>query len=72
MDVLLTPLTPHDFDISVCIMYTISQFTKLKGEQDSLVVKAADFGSKGPRFDPQQQLFVQLPLWWFKQSHTNS
>ena len=41
-------------------------------EQDGRVVKAPDFGSKGPRFDPRQQPLVQLSLWWFKQSHTNS
>ena len=33
-------------------------------EQDGRV--APDFGSKGPRFDPWQQPFVQLSLWWFK------
>ena len=34
--------------------------SNIEGEQDSLVVKAPDFGSKGPRFDPTQQPFVQL------------
>ena len=32
----------------------------LSGEQDGRVVNTPAFGSKGPRFDPRQQPFVQL------------
>ena len=44
----------------------------MTGKQDGRVVSTPAFGSEGPRFDPLQQPFVQLSLWWFKQSHTNS
>ena len=44
----------------------------LAGEQDGRVVSTPAFGSEGPRFDPRQQPHVQLPLWLFKQSLTNS
>ena len=42
------------------------------GEQDGGVVNMPAYRSKGSRFDPWQYLYVQLSLWWFKQSHTNS
>ena len=42
---------------------TINYQPPLYGEQHGLVVKAPGFGSKGPRFDPRQQPFVQLSLW---------
>ena len=45
---------------------------KQQGEQDGRVVSTPAFGSEGPRFDPRQQPLVQLSLWLFKQSHTNS
>ena len=57
-------------------VFRVNSYTWLKlyisGEQDSRVVKAPEFGSKGTRFDPRQQPLVQLSLWWFKQSHTSS
>ena len=45
---------------------------RIVGEQDGQVVSTSAFGSEGLRFDPRQQPFVHLSLWWFKQSHTNS
>ena len=42
-----------------------------KWGQDGRVVSTPAIGLESPRFDPRQQPFVQLSLWWFKQSHNN-
>ena len=48
-----------------CEFFSISFFNPF-----SVWVKGAWWPS--PRFNPRLQPFLQLSLWWFKQSHTNS